>query len=104
MANNPGLESQSSTRTTFRIAGIVLVGVGLVMVVLGFTDLVATMNTDSFEGPEHFWMAFVGLPLLAVGGWCLQAGFVSRGRLCAQCGSEQGSAARFCSGCGTALA
>lgn len=73
---SPGLRGQAGARTTFRVAGVVLFGTGLVLTVVAFADLLSTMSSDSFEGPKHFWMAFVGLPLMGVGGWCLQAGFL----------------------------
>ena len=70
----PGLARQSSARTLFRVGGPVLLVVGLGFVVTAFVDFFATM--DSFGGPEKFWMFFVGLPLVAVGGWLTQAGYV----------------------------
>jgi hypothetical protein len=78
--------------------------------------------------PSKFWMAFVGLPLIAVGGWFLQAGFVgaasrfvasetapavrttaeawqgeASGAFCSRCGKRASVSARFCDGCGAQL-
>ncbi|QBR92402.1 zinc ribbon domain-containing protein [Nocardioides euryhalodurans] len=50
---------------------------------IGGIDFFSTV--DSFEGPTRFWMFFVAIPLLAVGGWLTQAGYV-------------GVAARYASG------
>lgn len=80
---NPGLAHQSGLRTFFRIAGPLVVAAALVLMALGLIDFFATM--DSFEMPTRFWMFFVGIPLLAVGGWLCQAGY-------------GGAAARYASG------
>ncbi len=79
----PGLARQSGVRTLFRVAGPVLLVVGLGFVVTALVDFFASM--DSFEGPDRFWMFFVGLPILFVGGGLTQAGYV-------------GSAARYVAG------
>lgn len=68
----PGLAHQSTVRTVARVAGPVLLVVGLGFVVTAFVDFFATM--DSFGAPEKFWMFFVGLPILFVGGALTQAG------------------------------
>ena len=78
---NPGLRNQPQLRNVFRVVGILLFGAGVVMIVLGFMALFGTMNDDpfaddSFGPPRQFFLAFVGMPVLAVGGWCLQAGFM----------------------------
>jgi len=76
----PGLRNQPQLRNAFRVAGIVLTAAGIVMIVLGFLSLFDTMNADpfsdeSFGPPKRFFLAFIGMPVAAVGGWCLQAGF-----------------------------
>jgi len=71
----PGLREQTSLRTTFRVLGVVLLVVALVLLGLGLADFFASMNSDG-EFPTRFWMAFVGVLLLGPAGWCLQAGFV----------------------------
>jgi hypothetical protein len=70
----PGLARQSSARTLLRVAGPVLLVVGLGFVVTAFVDFFG--STGSFGGPDKFWMFFVGLPLLFVGGGLTQAGYV----------------------------
>jgi hypothetical protein len=80
-APSPGLRNQPQLRNVFRVAGILLFGAGVVMIVLGFMALFSTVNTDpftddSFGPPKRFFLAFVGMPVLAVGAWCLQAGFM----------------------------
>jgi hypothetical protein len=123
----PGSRNQAGLRTTFRVLGVAVLVVGLLLTVLGVTSLFAAAG--SFESPDRFWMAFVGLPLVAVGGWLLQAGFggaaaryaagelaptardtmdylgVGEGAVrCAGCGSRNDARARFCDDCGQSLA
>ncbi|MHB0956527.1 MAG: zinc ribbon domain-containing protein [Pirellulaceae bacterium] len=54
------------TRAILRIVGPALVVVGLLFVLVGFGSFFAALG--SFEPPRYFWCAFVGLPLIAVGG------------------------------------
>jgi hypothetical protein len=121
-------------RTAFRVLGGITVLVGLVLVVVAMADFFGAMFDDSFDAkPTKFWLAFVGLPLLAVGGWLLQAGYlgaVSRyaatesapglrtaaeamglrpdqGRatsFCSRCGRGTDAGASFCAGCGAPVA
>ena len=80
---SPGLANQTGIRTFFRIAGPLVLLVALGLMVVGGIDFFGSM--DSFEEPDRFWMFFVGIPLLAVGGWLCQAGYA-------------GAAARYASG------
>lgn len=73
----PGFEKQAAARTSFRVFGLLLVGTGLALMVIGGFDFFGTV--DSLEGPTKFWMFFIGIPLLGVGGWFLQAGFAGVG-------------------------
>ena len=70
---SPGLANQAGLRTFFRIAGPLVLVVALGFMALGLVDFFGSMS--SFEGPDRFWMLFVGIPLLAVGGWLSQAGY-----------------------------
>jgi hypothetical protein len=74
----PGLRNQAGVRTLFRVLGPVVVGVGVVFVVLAGIDFFGSMSSFGDE-PTRFWMFFVGLPLLAVGGWLTMAGFMGAG-------------------------
>lgn len=74
---NPGFAEQGGVRTTFRVLGVVITGTALVFLLIGGVDFFSSMN--SWEGPTKFWMFFVGVPMLGVGGWCLQAGFLGVG-------------------------
>jgi hypothetical protein len=117
-------------RFVFRVAAVVVLGLALYFLVVGFSDFV----TSDAE-PQKFWMLFVGIPMLAVGGWLAMAGFggaaaryvagegapVARdsldyltrrqpaaeptgGPYCRSCGTRNDAAASFCDSCGTSLA
>jgi hypothetical protein len=70
----PGIRGQRSARIAFRGVGMVLLVVALGLLAVGIQNFFATQ--DSFEGPDKFWMVFLGILLLGLAGWCLQAGFV----------------------------
>jgi hypothetical protein len=70
----PGLRGQRAARTIFRVVGIAVLVVAVTFLVIGLRDFFA--SSDSFEGPDRFWMVFVGIFGLAIAGWCLQAGFM----------------------------
>jgi hypothetical protein len=70
----PGIRSQRPVRIAFRVIGLVLLVVALGLLVVGLQNLFST--GDSFDGPDKFWMVFVGILMLGPAGWCLQAGFV----------------------------
>lgn len=72
----PGFRHQSGARTVFRVLGVVVVLVALGLMVTAGVEL---FTLQGFEEPTRFWMFFVGIPLLAVGGWLLQAGFMGAG-------------------------
>lgn len=73
----PGFAQQDRARRAFRVLGCVVLAAALVLIVVGALDFFSAMN--SFEGPSKFWMLFLGVPLLAVGAWLLQAGFLGAG-------------------------
>ena len=130
MSSEPGYSRQSSMRFMFRVAAVVVLGLALYFVVVGFSDFVT-----SDEEPQKFWMLFVGIPMLAVGGWLAMAGFggaaaryvageaapVAResldyltrnhpadeptgGPYCRACGTRNDATASFCDSCGKSLA
>ena len=65
---------QGRTRTWLRMAGPVILIVGLVCTVGGTVNVF--YRTGSFESPHYFWLCFVGLPLMFVGGVLSQFGFM----------------------------
>jgi hypothetical protein len=70
----PGVSGQATARLWFRVGGLVLLLVALLLLGSGLADLFS--RGDPFESPHHVWMLFVGVLLLAPAGWCLQAGFM----------------------------
>lgn len=55
----------ASARSTLRIVGPVIAGLGLILTLIGFISFFASFG--SFERPRFFWCAFLGLPMLGVG-------------------------------------
>ena len=70
MSSEPGYSRQSSMRFMFRVAAVVVLGLALYFMVVGLADFFTAESE-----PEKFWMLFVGIPMLAVGGWLAMAGF-----------------------------
>lgn len=143
---SPGLRQQAGVRNVFRVLGLVLTPVGVILVALGFYRFV-TFNPSigQSEGPDGFFL-FIGGGILAVVGFgLLNAGFMgaaarygagetmpvvkdsaaylsdgegvvgvgrtvddapttTAGPFCRSCGVRNDPDARFCDGCGNALA
>ena len=72
---SPGLRSQAGARTFFRVAGAVLVPVGIVVFGWG---VVKVFGYDGYDSPPaSYIVAFIGgLPLIGVGLMCLNIGFL----------------------------
>jgi len=56
----------TETRSALRVIGPCVLAAGLVFTLIGFGSFFASFG--SFQPPQYFWCAFVGLPLMAVGG------------------------------------
>lgn len=65
---------QNSIRRGLRIAGPVILLAGLICVIISAVSLF--VSAGSFEGPHYFWLGFIGLPLMFVGGVLCQFGFM----------------------------
>jgi ribosomal protein L40E len=124
---DPGLRQQRGLRSALRIIGPLLFGIGLILAIAGMASFFSSFG--SFSGPPTgFWMAFVGLPLMGVGGWITQFAYLGPAsryvagevtptlrdtlgalgiggerRLCAACGAENDAEATFCDSCGKPL-
>jgi hypothetical protein len=123
---DPSLPQQTSVRSFLRIGGAVIAVIGLILTVGGLIDFFSAFG--SFEPPRNFWMAFIGLPLMMVGGAMLKAGYLGpatryvagevtpvlrdtlgalgigeQQRACERCGAGNDADASFCDACGRAL-
>jgi hypothetical protein len=65
---------QNSIRKTLRIAGPVIFLTGAICTVIGLISFFASFG--SFGMPHYFWLAFIGMPLMFVGGVMCQFGFL----------------------------
>jgi hypothetical protein len=65
---------QSSIRTGLRIAGPVIFLTGAICTIIGLVSFFASFG--SMEMPHYFWLAFIGMPLMFVGGVMCQFGFI----------------------------
>jgi hypothetical protein len=65
--------AQNSIRTLLRIAGPVIFLAGLVCTIIGTISFFVSFG--SFGMPHYFWLAFIGMPLMFVGGVLCQFGF-----------------------------
>jgi len=61
-------------RAILRVGGPVVLGLGLVFTLVGFASFFASFG--SFEPPRYFWCAFIGLPLMFVGGAMCMLGYL----------------------------
>ncbi len=61
-------------RTVLRTGGPLVVLIGALFLLIGMVSFFAAFG--SFETPRLFWCAFVGIPLLAVGGRMCQFGYM----------------------------
>ena len=66
--------AHKKTRSFLRVAGVLIVMVGLVFTLVGFASFF--MSFGKFEFPRFFWCGFIGLPLLFVGGAMCLFGFL----------------------------
>ena len=130
MMSDVRTDAHRGRRTVLRVAGGAALFAGLLVALLGLADFFGAMASDDIDAePTKFWMVFVGLPLMVVGGWLLQAGYAraltsfyaeetapavrttaealgirsDAGPYCRQCGKRAATDARFCDGCGATL-
>lgn len=68
----------SWVRDLLRVVGPAVLGVGLLLIVVGVGSFFSTFNsfgTGNFGPPKYFWCAFVGMPVLFVGGVLCMGGY-----------------------------
>lgn len=74
---DPGLAGQGGLRTFLRIAGPLLLVVGLVLCGIAGADFFRAFGASEIGAPPtRFWMFFVAFPFLAAGTWLTQAGYL----------------------------
>jgi hypothetical protein len=125
---DPSLQQQASVRTALRVGAAILLGIGLVLTAAGLVSFFGSFNDPAQGMPRNFWMAFVGLPLVAIGGSLVRAGYLGPAsryvagevtptirdtigalgigqaeQVCAACGHHNDADSRFCNACGKPL-
>ena len=65
---------QDSTRRILRRAGLITLGIGLLCLIVSLAEFF--FRVGSMEEPRFFWLAFIGMPLIFVGGLMCQFGFM----------------------------
>ena len=134
MTATPGFARQTQYRNLFRVLGVVLLVVGAVTCVWGFTSF---LGAEDFPGASTVVAFMGGFLVAAVGLMFLQWGFLgaaarygagetmpvvkdsaeylsdgegvlgigrSAGPFCSRCGARNDGDARFCDSCGSQLA
>jgi hypothetical protein len=124
---SPGLENQSTVRTTARVLAVVLLVVGVALLAKGISAFASEFDSPSVDGGPGsiltiaaggFCVVF-GLAAANVGWLRAQASYVAgetvpvikdslehlqAGPYCRQCGTRNDTSATFCDSCGKSLA
>ena len=123
----PGLDQQSTVRTTARVLAVVLLVAGAYLLfrgITGFMDQAQSMEMEADFGPiltiaAGGFCVVLGLAAANVGWLRAQASYVAgetvpvvkesldhltAGPCCRSCGTRNDTEAKFCDGCGTSLA
>ncbi|HEX7195430.1 MAG TPA: zinc ribbon domain-containing protein [Candidatus Limnocylindria bacterium] len=123
---DPSLHDQAAWRTGLRIAGPILLLIGIVLTAVAMIDFFSAFS--SFGMPQRFWLAFIGLPLVALGTAITKFAYLGpasryvAGELtptlrdtlgalgigsgtvtCVSCGGANAADARFCDDCGAPM-
>ena len=61
-------------RSVLRVGGPIVAAGGLLFLLVGMVSFFSAFGGS--EPPRFFWCGFVGIPLLAVGGWMCQFGYM----------------------------
>lgn len=67
-------EEHIKRRETFRTVGPLVLGVGILLLIIAMVDFF-TVDPFDFEGPKYFELAFIGMPLIAVGAFLCSLGY-----------------------------
>ncbi|MDR3263301.1 MAG: zinc ribbon domain-containing protein [Clostridiales bacterium] len=68
-------EKHQRTKAILKIVGPIVLGVGIIMVIIGFVDFFSAMGR--FGAPKFFWLFFAGFPFLGIGGVLTMTAFRS---------------------------
>ena len=68
------ISQQARVRRTLRGVGLAVLALGGLLTLIGVGSFFASFG--SFESPRYFWCAFLGVPLLFVGGVMTMFGFL----------------------------
>jgi hypothetical protein len=66
--------NHATIRTVLRVGGPLIALAGLIFIIVGVASFFSAFGTG--QSPSNFWCAFVGIPLLFVGGVMCQMGFL----------------------------
>jgi len=67
-------ETYGAIRGLLRVLGPLLLVIGGLLALGGFVSFFSAFGT--FQPPRHFWMAFIGIPLIGIGGWMTRYGYL----------------------------
>lgn len=65
-------EEHKKRRDIFRTLGPIILGIGILFFIIAAVDL---FTADMFNEPKYFWLAFIGMPLMGVGGCFCSLGY-----------------------------
>ncbi|MFT5422303.1 MAG: hypothetical protein ACI89L_000060 [Phycisphaerales bacterium] len=72
----PNRDKYAGPRGFFQAVGPIALLIGVVLVGVAVADFFSAFNSMGGSTPSKFFLAFIGLPLMAVGGWMIQAGYL----------------------------
>ena len=70
----PGGPRHTEVRSVLRVVGPALLLVGLILTVIGMASFFSSFGTGGM--PRYFWCAFIGLPLMGLGGGICKFAFL----------------------------
>lgn len=66
-------EEHKKRRDTFRALGLIILGVGVLFFIIAVVNMFTITPFD--DGPNYFWLGFIGVPLVGVGSYLCSLGF-----------------------------
>ena len=122
----PGLADPDVRGRVMRVAGLVLLGLGVLAIGAALADLAGAFDRTVDvvdvaglpgevavdDGPGLVWLLFAGIPLVLAGGLSLLQGYLRQPQpeavrpepgTCTSCGRRSAAGATFCESCGSRL-